>query len=439
MATAIPALAHPPAADVLELPSQLDGVYSSLNDFFTAEFDEADELLAGLHRREVALLVSDEAQGKTHLLLQLSVALAGGQSVLPCSPQDRTPRRILYVNGGEAAASRLQSELRAMLPDIVDPDMAQDNFRILVDTRLHRQPLNLYRDSHWQWFMARLKQQPADLVIVDGMREPLTLTGRSSAAARLDLLRKARQLAADSDCAVLVACTTSSRRRLLGSAQAQTVDTIYTLMSDHRRDEQYRQWRCLQSRWVLPEDLDLQRDERGRGYRLCQAEANANRHTPCRVVAIDAGRESVSRTTAKPVRQASDAPLMLTDGRREEWLPRRAARWQVDERGLEQTATGGKMVAEARIESRAKAKLVASDWQNQVTATDEITKTRFGVLPSVDSFAVPNLSTTDGTSKAENGTLAVVDGTTNCAADAPKKKGGKHGNKRHSKKMRRYR
>ncbi len=272
MATAIPALALCPAADVIEPSPQPDGFYPSLKAFFTAAFNEADELLAGLHRREVALLLSDEAQGKTHLLLQLALGLAAGQPVLPCSAKDRTPRRILYVNG-DAAASRLCDELQAMMPDIADSTTAENNFYIMADMRLKGQPLNLHRESHWQWFGSQLQTAPADLVILDGLPEPLTLTGRSSTAARVQLLQKARQLAADNDCAVLVAVTAARRQRLTGTASAQAADSIYQLTSDQRRGEKYRQWHCWQSRWRLPEAVELQRQKSGRGYQLLQAKS----------------------------------------------------------------------------------------------------------------------------------------------------------------------
>ncbi len=389
MATATPALTLSPTADVIQLPPPLDGVFPSLADFFAADFDEADELLAGLHRGEVALLVSDEAQGKTHLLLQLALALAGGQSVLPVSSKDKTPRRLLYVNGGDAAALRLQSELQEMLPDMVDTNTAQDNFQILVDTHLHRQPLNLYRHSHWQWFAARVKKQPADLIIIDGMREPLTLTGRSSAAARLDLLRNARQLAADADCAVLVAFTASSRRRLLGTAQAQTVDTVYSLLSDRRRDEQYRQWRCLQSRWTLPADLDLQGDKAGRGYRLCQAEPKVSGRMPSHAIEFDEGRgrESVRAATITPA-GAQIAPSYSL----RYWLQEAAQKW------------------DAGLPLRP-----ASPLQQ-----------------GAESLTVP-------ARQVRVAAEAVADETTDAASNAPQKKSGKQANKRHNKKMRRYR
>src|SRR5262249_52148351 len=132
-------------ADIIERPPEMTGFYQSLDAFFTAEFDEPDEMLAGLHRGEVALMVSDEAQSKTRLLMQMALALAGGQAALPWSPQERTPRRVVYVNG-DAAASRLRGEVQAMMPQIVDTTAVQKNFRLLAGTRINRQPLNLHRD-----------------------------------------------------------------------------------------------------------------------------------------------------------------------------------------------------------------------------------------------------------------------------------------------------
>jgi len=52
----------------------LSGVYSCLNAYFAAEFGEADELLAGLHHGEVALLLSNKMQSNSRLLLQMALS-----------------------------------------------------------------------------------------------------------------------------------------------------------------------------------------------------------------------------------------------------------------------------------------------------------------------------------------------------------------------------
>ena len=346
MAIATPTLAQLEAqvADILAQPSQLSGFYRSLDAFFAARFDEPDELLAGLHRGEVAYLISDEAQSKTRLLMQMALGLAGGQMALPWSPKDKTPRSIFYFNG-DAAASRLRDELQEMMPHMIDTQAAQKNFRLLADARINRQPLNLYRDSHWHLFTLFLKKQKTDLVILDGLREPLTPTGRSSAAAQLQLLKKARQLAKDFDCAVIIATTSASRHRLTGTARAQVADTIYQLQSDHRRGDDYRQWRCWQSRWALPEALDLQPDEEGRGYRLCDAEPQAIRYQPSPANVAGFVKESEPARREEILQPFADRamphPLVypLNDAAMQNWLAkeRRDAVCQSDNLAVEKT------------------------------------------------------------------------------------------------------
>jgi hypothetical protein len=363
MALATLALARleAPIADCIEDRSEqsppLSGVYYSLTDFFTAEFDEADELFAGLHRGEVAFLTSDEAQSKTRLLLQMTLGLAGGQTVLPWSPKDSTPRRIIYVNG-DAAASRLRAELQGML-HIIDAESSQDNFHLLADVRLHHQPLNLYRDSHWHWFTSYVKNHPADLVIIDGMREPLTLTDRSSAAARLQLLRNAHQLAADHDCAVLIATTSARRKPLTGTALAGIADTLYQLLGDQRRGEDYRQWHCPQSRWALPEALDLQRDDAGRGYRLCESEAKAASGRANRAKAVELEREREAARMAELMQrfEESDLPPLayrLNEIPQFDRLPkdRHAASSQTREQKREQRMQNAEMIADEDNEEK---------------------------------------------------------------------------------------
>jgi hypothetical protein len=365
MALATPALAQleAPVAHRVEQAPLTTGVYESLNDFFAAEFAEPDELLAGLHRGEVAFLTSDEAQSKTRLLLQMALALAGGQAALPWSPKDSTPRRIFYVNG-DAAASRIRAELRAMMTHILDTETAQDNFHLLVDMQLHRQPLNLYRDSHWQWFASYLKNQPADLVIIDGMREPITLIGRSSAAARLQLLRNARQLAVDLDCAVLVATTSARRKPLMGTALAAIADTLYQVLSDQRRGEDYREWRCPQSRWVLPEALDLQRDAEGCGYRLCESEAKTASGRASRAKAVEIGREREAARMTELMQKLEESdlpPLAYRLGDVPQFAgltnQRRAASLQTREREREQRLQDAETVADEDVEEKLDAPL----------------------------------------------------------------------------------
>jgi hypothetical protein len=403
MAIATPTLAQLEAqvADIIAQPPQLSGFYRSLDAVFAARFVEPDELLAGLHRGEVAFLVSDEAQSKTRLLMQMALGLAGGQAALPWSPKDHTPRSIFYVNG-DAAASRLRDELKEMMPHMVNTNAAQKNFRILADARINRQPLNLYRDSHWHLFTLFLKKQKTDLVILDGMREPLTLTGRSSAAAQLQLLRNARQLATDFNCAVIIATTSTSRHRLTGTARAQVADTIYQLQSDHRRGGDYRQWRCWQSRWALPEALDLHPDEAGRGYRLCEAELQASIYQSSPAKVTDVVKEHKPSRWEQLLQPFAD----------------HVPAWQLDKRDLANYAPEAETVADELIKN--------------ITNADDYTSEKFVAPPLGSVLAITQLQSESG---ATNSTDATIDYGTKVRAERDRKQG----KKRHSKKMRRYR
>ena len=108
---------------------------------------------------------------------------------------------------------------------------------------------------------------------------------------------------------MLVAATSARRKPLVGTALAAIADTLYQLLSDQRRGDDYRQWRCPQSRWVLPEPLDLQRGAEGRGYRLWESEAKAASGRASRAKAVEVEREREAARMAELMQKLQESDL----------------------------------------------------------------------------------------------------------------------------------
>src|SRR5262245_17336436 len=108
-----PVAAKPASKPAPRPPKPLpDGCYRTLDAFLDAPIMEPEEILHGLHRGEVAVLISDDAAAKTNFLLTLGLALAAGNAA-PYTPAAEYPTRVVYLNG-DAAPARLQRQLQTM-------------------------------------------------------------------------------------------------------------------------------------------------------------------------------------------------------------------------------------------------------------------------------------------------------------------------------------
>jgi replicative DNA helicase len=106
----------------------ITGVYSSLDTFFAAEFEEPEQILFGVHRGEVAGLMAVTNYGKSTLLYNTTLSIAAGERLWPLASIVPKPRRVLYVDS-ESPASRAKADLQTMIRGISNGKASPREFR----------------------------------------------------------------------------------------------------------------------------------------------------------------------------------------------------------------------------------------------------------------------------------------------------------------------
>ncbi len=359
----------------LNLPPD-DGEYHSVSHLLDTDFPLPEEILCGLYRGEVAALISDDARAKTTLLLNLALALAGGQAA-PFVPAAQRFRSVVYLSG-DAAPCRIKQQLAAMLRHTENPDIVAGNIVPMLNYRVNGDRLDLTNDQHWQALTARFTDILPAVIIVDGVKIAAAAS-KSQKAAKQQVMQQWKAVAEEYHCVVIVTQTTGKANRLRQTAIAnwlENADTVYQLSSDQRHGNDYRLLSCEQSGWDAPEAVHLRLAEAEQWYHLMPPEevaaATVNElPTIMEVVEflgdgwqeIDAitqhfeGRAS-SRQVAKLIKEAYLYGWIFRQGKT---LP-----WQLAKRGKAAFADSKAKAAEqARAAEQAAARKNGSDAESQ--------------------------------------------------------------------------
>ena len=176
---------------------ETSGIYSSLLDLLTADIPEAEEIVFGIGRGEVGMLVSITNVGKTTLMLNLALSLAAGQPYLPLAPEVAKPRRVLYCDF-EARASKQKPYLEKMLQKMGNDESAAMNVIPFNTPVLNDEQMNLSNPAHMKYVTDYAKAHGADLIIIDTVGAAFDLSDENSNAevtrrALKPLIRMARE------------------------------------------------------------------------------------------------------------------------------------------------------------------------------------------------------------------------------------------------------
>src|SRR5215475_1819752 len=102
------------------------GFYSSLRELHAKETVPADDLMIGVRRRQVAIFASVTSVGKTTLMLNHSLAAAGGQMWKPLLPDaPERPLKIIFIDA-ESTDDELKVDTMRMLDTIGNREVALD-------------------------------------------------------------------------------------------------------------------------------------------------------------------------------------------------------------------------------------------------------------------------------------------------------------------------
>jgi replicative DNA helicase len=332
------------AADAQKYP----GFYDSLHTFLGADHKVPEQIIFGVHRGEVAQLAAVTNYGKSTLLLNLSLSLAGGQMCLPLLPAPPpSPRRIVYVDC-ESSASRLKADLQIMLREISNAQLARDNFVPVVDAEIASLTLNLSNEAHLKLLTNFARYYKADLVVIDTMSSGFELHNENdNAEINRRVMNPLKKLARDVDCAVIFAHHIGKSNEAQsgegaykgrgGSTLGALSRTVFTLEKDAQHGAGYIVLKCAKTKGEAFDPILLKLNRQTRWFEVCdekpvikagltaqdieifvQAKGAVSTTDVCEYFKDDASE----RTIKERVKQAEAMKLIKKDGnkRTDKWI-----------------------------------------------------------------------------------------------------------------------
>jgi hypothetical protein len=266
------------------------GVYTTLDDLFSAQIDEPEPILFGLHRGEVAGLFAVTNYGKSTLLYNTVLSIAAGQALWPLAPSVPMPRRILYVDS-ESPAARSRDDLKTMMVYISDGKVACKNFAIVLDASINGVPLNLSRPDHFKWLVALAKAYKADLVVIDTAASAFELQDENSnAEVTRRVMNPLKHLAREANCAVIFTHhigksneTQSGEAAYKGrgaSAFGALSRTTFTIEKDAKKGPEYVVLTCSKVKGKKFEPVLLKLNHDTRWFEVCSDIPSAKPEPP---------------------------------------------------------------------------------------------------------------------------------------------------------------
>jgi hypothetical protein len=184
-------------------PLQVAGFYGSLAELLNANISEKEEILYGVHRGQVAQIVSVTNVGKSTLMLNVCLALASGQEFLPLVQKSGKPRRVLYVDL-EATGAELRADMDIMIRKLHAPTLAHENFIPIVGATVNKHPLNLSKAQHMTHLINFARTNGADLIVIDPVSLAFSLSDENSNAEVIErVVRPLKRLASRTNAAIV--------------------------------------------------------------------------------------------------------------------------------------------------------------------------------------------------------------------------------------------
>jgi RecA-family ATPase len=161
-----------------EVPVERDqhgitNVWKNLGEFLATDFPPVEEVMRHVEKGTLTQFCAATNVGKTTLLLNASIALAGGQPFPPLILEVGRPRRVLYVDF-ETGCSKMKDALLKMLSrhPYTQPEVRSrvlDNLALMVDTEIGEYPLMLSEREHLNLVLKRALEFEAEAVIIDNV------------------------------------------------------------------------------------------------------------------------------------------------------------------------------------------------------------------------------------------------------------------------------
>lgn len=212
----------------------LDTFGMTCGDFLDAEFQNSDQVMFGLNRGSVGMIVGGTNQGKSTLALNLSIAIGCNASFYPLFGENYTAKRVLYVDG-EATEAQLQADINKMLENCSDEEkeMVRTNLCLICDQEIEsetgNEPLNIANVNHLKRIEEIATEFNPDLIIFDTLSALANLNENDNVKARNLIIQPLKDLAKKVGAGVLLIHHTGKAKNQRGEYKARGASAWGTL------------------------------------------------------------------------------------------------------------------------------------------------------------------------------------------------------------------
>lgn len=257
------------------------GFYDNFSQLRDAELTEAEELLRGIKRKQVSLVVSSTNVGKTTLMLNSLLAASSGSVFDPLLPEHiaGTPRKVAYFDF-ESTGSELRADIQRMLRLVKDSEVAENNFSTIIDAKLSDECFNFSNRLHLLYAINYCTSHQIDIVVIDTISAAFNIFNENdNAEVKRKIMAPLKELAETANCAVIAIHhigkqreTEAKEQSYLGrgaSAFGALSRTVYTLSRDNEKGEGYVVLSQAKTKGKKIEPRLLHLDNETRWFSLC--------------------------------------------------------------------------------------------------------------------------------------------------------------------------
>lgn len=171
-----------------------------------ADFREDEEVIFGLRRGNVGMLIASTNVGKTTLALNTAISASAGREYCPLFVGQREARRVLYIDG-EATKGQLTADVGRMVGvlDLTQQERVGRNLHFICDEEIDDMELNFVNASHFSTILKEAYKCRPDLIVVDGLSALFDLEDENdNAKVKQQVIKPLKKLARDMNAGVLL-------------------------------------------------------------------------------------------------------------------------------------------------------------------------------------------------------------------------------------------
>lgn len=254
-------------------------------DFKEQEFPVAEQILFGIRRGNVGLLIAETNIGKTTLALNVGLTLAADRTFLPMVSEQRGGLRVMYIDG-ESTRAELQEDVMRMLFgwSVAERTLVDRNLLLLCDEEFDDEPLDLANASHRAIVRRAACEFKPDLIIVDTLAALFNVENENdNAEIKKRVMSPLKALAKEVNAAVLLAHHIGKPRSEEGNIRSHAYSgrgasnfgalarSVAVLTAPDRADKAHVVLSMQKSKGYRLKDVSMRLDDYARWFRVTGA------------------------------------------------------------------------------------------------------------------------------------------------------------------------